>query len=90
MENRKKVLSLATDNKNKNIDTMKKLARQERKQFMFTFEGGGFNTVWAETKQEAIKAALKEYEDSDTLNVCIDSVHEATEEGVFVAMSNFY
>ena len=49
---------------------------------MFTFEGGGWNTVWAKTKKGAIKAALKEYKDSDTLNVRIDSVHKATAEGL--------
>jgi hypothetical protein len=31
-------------------------------------KGGGWNTVWAKTKRGAIKAALKEYKDSDTLN----------------------
>ena len=57
------------------------------KQYMFTFEGGGWNTVWAKTKRGAIKAALKEYKH---LNVRIDSVHKATEEGLRAAMSLFY
>ena len=48
------------------------MAEIKNKQYMFTFEGGGWNTVWAKTKKGAIKAALKEYEDSDTLNVRID------------------
>ena len=30
------------------------------KQYMFTFEGGGWNTVWAKTLKGAIKAAEKE------------------------------
>jgi|TARA_B110000908_G_C10172552_1_gene411618 hypothetical protein len=66
------------------------MAEIKNKQYMFTFEGGGWNTVWAKTKKGAIKAALKEYKDSDTLNVRIDSVHKATEEGLRGAMSLFY
>lgn len=60
------------------------------KQYMFTFEGGGWNTVWAKTLKGAKKQAIKEYEYSDTLNVRLDSVHLATEEGLRSAMSLFY
>ena len=60
------------------------------KEYMFTFEGGGWNTVWAKTKKGAIKAALKEYKYSDRLNVRIDSVHKATEKGLERACSTFY
>ena len=60
------------------------------KQYMFTFEGGGWNTVWAKTLRGAKKLAVKEYEYSDTLNVRLDSVHLATEEGLRAAMSLFY
>ncbi len=62
----------------------------KNKQYMFTFEGGGWNTVWAKTKRGAIKAALKEYKDSDTLNPRIDSFHVATEEGLRSVLSLFY
>ena len=62
----------------------------ELKQYMFTFEGGGWNTVWAKTLKGAKKLAVKEYEYSDTLNVRLDSVHLATEEGLRAAMSLFY
>jgi|TARA_B110000977_G_C10932631_1_gene437716 hypothetical protein len=61
-----------------------------RKQYMFTFEEGGWNTVWAKTKRGAIKAALLEYKDSETLNVNIESIHLATEKGLESAMSLFY
>ena len=61
-----------------------------RKQYMFSFVGGGWNTVWAKTRKGAIKAALAEYKDSDTLNVDVDSVHLATERGLQNAMSLFY
>ncbi len=66
------------------------MAELKNKQYMFTFEGGGWNTVWAKTKRGAIKAALKEYKDSDSLNPRIDSFHIATEEGLRAAMSLFY
>ena len=60
------------------------------KQYMFTFEGGGCNTVWAKTLRGAKKLAVKEYNYSDTLNVRLDSVHLATEDGLKSAMSLFY
>ena len=60
------------------------------KQYMFTFEGGGWNTVWAKTLKGAIKAAEKEYKDSPTLNPIPSSVHLATEQGLAAAMSLFY
>ena len=66
------------------------MAELKRKQYMFTFEGGGWNTVWAKTLKGAIKAAEKEYKDSPTLNPIPSSVHLATEEGLNVAMSLFY
>jgi hypothetical protein len=60
------------------------------KQYMFTFEGGGWNTVWAKTRKGAIRAALAEYKDSDSLNVIVSSVHLATDSGLKSAMSLFY
>jgi len=66
------------------------MAELKLKQYMLTFEGGGWNTVWAKTLKGAKKLAVKEYEYSDTLNVRLDSVHLATEEGLRAAMSLFY
>ena len=66
------------------------MSELKNKQYMFTFEGGGWNTVWAKTKRGAIKAALKEYKDSDTLNPIPTSFHKATEEGLRATMSLFY
>ena len=40
----------------------------EEKEFMFNFEGGGWNTVYAKTKRGAITQALKEYKKDDDLN----------------------
>ena len=62
----------------------------ELKQYMFTFEGGGWNTCWARTLRGAKKLAVQQYADSDTLNVKVSSVHLATKEGLKTAMSNFY
>jgi len=66
------------------------MAELKTKEYMFTFEGGGWNTVWAKTKRGAIKTALKKYKDSPTLNPIPSSVHLATTEGLKVAMSLFY
>jgi hypothetical protein len=66
------------------------MAKLENKEFMFTFEGGGWNTVWAKTRKGAIKAALKEYKDSPTLNPIPSSVHKSTTEGMRAALSLFY
>lgn len=66
------------------------MAELKNKMFMFTFEGGGWNTVWAKTRKGAVKAALKEYKDSPTLNPIPSSVHLATEAGLNAAMSLFY
>jgi len=60
------------------------------KQYMFSFEAGGWNTVWAKTLRGARKLAVQQYKDSDTLNVRVSSVHLATAEGLFNAMSLFY
>ena len=65
----------------------KKLSNKE---YMFSFEEGGWNTVWAKTKKGAIKAALKEYKSCDGLTVRVDSVHRATESGLKTAMNLFY
>jgi len=60
------------------------------KQYMFSFEGGGWNTVWAKTKRGAIRTALKEYKDSESLNPIPSSFHLATEESLAGAMSLFH
>lgn len=62
----------------------------KNKEYIFSFESGGWNTVWAKTLAGAKKQALGEYKDSDTLNVRLDSVTLATEDGLERAMSLFY
>ena len=66
------------------------MAELKLKEYMFTFESGGWNTVWAKTKRGAIKAAIAEYAYSDTLNPIPSSFHVATERGLERAMSLFY
>ena len=60
------------------------------KQYMFTFEEGGWNTVWAKTLRGAKKLAVQQYKDYPTLNPRVDSVHLATEQGLKNAISLFY
>ena len=59
-------------------------------EYMFTFEEGGWNTVWAKSLPGARKQAIAEYKDSPTLNPRLSSVHKATEHGLQSAMSLFY
>lgn len=66
------------------------MAELKLKEYMFTFEGGGWNTVWAKTKRGAIKKAIKEYAYSDKLNPIPTSFHVATEDGLKIAMSLFW
>ena len=75
---------------NKVSDKPKVKKKLSTKEYMFTFEEGGWNTVWAKTKKGAIKAALKEYKGRDGLTVRVDSVHKATESGLKAAMGLFY
>jgi len=60
------------------------------KQYMFTFEEGGWNTVWAKSLPGACKRAIAEYKDSSTLNPRMSSVHLATDDGLQNALSLFY
>ena len=60
------------------------------KEDMFTFEEGGWNTVWAKTLRGAKKLAVQQYKEYPTLNPKLDSVHLATKEGLRAAMSMFY
>ena len=66
------------------------MAELKLKQYMFTFESGGWNTVWAKTKRGAIKKAIAEYAYSDTLNPRPSSFHVATDRGLARAMSLFW
>lgn len=60
------------------------------KQYIFTFEEGGWNTVWAKTRKGAVKAAISKYKDSPTLNPIPSSITLATDSGLESAMRTFY
>jgi hypothetical protein len=62
----------------------------QQREYIFTFEEGGWNTVWASTKQNAIDKAIKEYEYTDKLNPIVDSVRLANKDVLQAAMSTFY
>ncbi len=74
----------------KQREVLKVKKETPRKQYMFTFEEGGWNTVWAKSLPGARKAAVAEYKDSPTLNPRLDSIHLATKDGLESAMSTFY
>tara|TARA_B110000285_G_scaffold228337_1_gene291176 strand:+ start:1367 stop:1570 length:204 start_codon:yes stop_codon:yes gene_type:complete len=65
-------------------------SEMELKEFMFTFEGGGWNTVWAKTRRGAIKEAVRQYADNPSLVVKESSVNLATKDGLKRAMALFY
>ena len=46
--------------------------------YIFTFEGGGWNTVMATNVRSARKIAREKYADSDTLNPMPDSFNRIT------------
>ncbi len=59
------------------------------KEYMFAFEGGGWNTVWAKTKPGAIRAARLEYKASNLIPIA-SSFRLATEQDMKSALSLFY
>ncbi len=65
------------------------MASMKLKQFMFSFEGGGWNTVWAKTRKGAVKEATRKYFSSG-LKPIPSSVHLATEDGLRSALALFY
>ena len=64
----------------------------ERKQYIFSFEGSGWNSVYATSKEEAIETALEEYKHSATLNPIPSSffLRASNEETYQSLLSLFY
>ena len=64
----------------------------ERKQYIFSFEGSGWNSVYATSKEGAIETALEEYKHSATLNPIPSSffLREDNEETYQSLLSLFY
>jgi hypothetical protein len=57
------------------------------KEYMITFESGGWNTTRATNDEDALKFAKAEYDGKHTK---VKSVRIATKEGIDAAMRNFY
>ena len=57
------------------------------KEYMITFEGGGWNTTTATNDEDALKFAKAEYDGEHTK---VKSVRLATKSGIESAMRNFY
>jgi len=57
------------------------------KEYMITFEKGGWNTVYATNDEEALAKAKEEYDGEHTK---VQSVRVATKSGIETAMRNFY
>jgi len=51
------------------------MTKKVTKEYLFYFEGGGWNSVFATTKRKAIRLANKEYKSSKTLNPIASSFH---------------
>jgi|TARA_B100000768_G_scaffold53684_1_gene52181 hypothetical protein len=66
------------------------MAEMELKEYMFTFEGGGWNTCWAKTRRGAIKEAVRQYSDNPRLTVIESSVKVADKMSMRRMLSNFY
>ena len=63
---------------------------QSNKEWNFNFEGGGWNFVYAVTREEAIQKACDKYSDSDGLNPDPKTFRVATEEDTKALLSLFY
>tara|TARA_R100000734_G_scaffold11799_2_gene8774 strand:+ start:486 stop:686 length:201 start_codon:yes stop_codon:yes gene_type:complete len=66
------------------------MAELKRKQYIYTFVGGGWNTEWAKTKRGAIRQAKDRWKGNDKLVVNEQSFQIATDEMLRSAMSLFW
>lgn len=66
------------------------MAELKRKQYIYTFVGGGWNTEWAKTKRGAIRQAKDRWKGNDKLIVNEQSFQIATDEMLRSAMSLFW
>lgn len=65
-------------------------ASKNKIEWMYNFEGGGWNTEWAYTKEQAIAQAKERWGDSPNLQVNESSFYPSTPEGMKSALSLFY
>lgn len=66
------------------------MAELKKKQYIYTFVGGGWNTEWAKTKRGAIRQAKDRWNGDDRLIVNEQSFQIATDEMLRSAMSLFW
>lgn len=57
-------------------------------EWLFNFEGGGWNSVYAKTKEEAIKKAHHEYDETN-LSIMDNSFRPSTKDDYEMNMRNF-
>ena len=63
----------------------------KRKEYMYNFEEGGWNTVWAKTKRQAIKLAKSEWLGTGSKLVVDETSFRVTNfEAVQQACKSFY
>lgn len=60
------------------------------KEYMFNFEGGGWNRVMAKTRRGAITLARNKYKDSEHTILIEESVRLCTKEDYDAHMARFY
>lgn len=65
-------------------------ATDKQYQFLFNFEGGGWNSEWAFTKEEAQAKALENYKDSKNCIVDLNSFRVSTSSDYENLLSMFY
>lgn len=84
---------------NMQIESLKSIIAEKQKQYetltstkewLFNFEGGGWNSVYAVTKEDAIAAALNEYSSSPNLNPNVNTFRVSTESDYKALLSLFY
>lgn len=63
---------------------------QNKREWLYNFESGGWNSTTAFTEEEAIRNAKKEWEDSDNLIIDEDSFRIKTEADYKNLLSLFY
>lgn len=72
---------------NKGMTYDSALAASAPVEWEFNFVGGGWNTVWARTREEAIQLAKEEY---PKWEIAENSVHRSTPESMKANLSLFY
>ena len=62
----------------------------EKREYMYNFVGGGWNTEYAQTVEQAVKQAKARWTDSPNLQVDEKSFHVTNERELRSALSLFY